>query len=616
MTHIFEDIRSDAIKLADLWVEIAPEFIVSRFWDRFTGNYISLLAVDSASVNASGAPTMPKSGPTTTSSVKAAVVKSHLHLHKTKLELLSGLAVFLEAGLSEEKQDRFWFLLNFLEGRHARDTFKRHVDEALSDKDAKTKRWEPKPRGIYAPNHSMLTATVPYLSAISEASSWSSLSLFDSTAPKSQAPATTDPGKGADHSSYRNECSLDDRIKDVKMLIETFQPVLLSTWLETAPSVFSSSNTISLTPALQLLTVVMRLALVLWRAMVSGGSISFMERSWLDGHLQQLLKHFAAYFPYGADSFGNRAAKVDSMLQEMNIMLCELTSLYLLARALQRNVVSKDAVMNGNGKRQREQSSDAGENDRRVPSWAERIVDHVLGILGYQEQDIQHINKKQRSEEAMTSMSSDFKSENLVSLLPAIWGFLNCLEGDRQISMFKAFIGYYHHCHAHSASKRISLDFLIRLYLIQSSPSFNGQFHLKSQLEYVDLMQAWLLSLPKTLWQLKASHIDTSRSILNVMCDIAKRDEKDIFDIKTLKTAELSMVPFFYVNLANKGPLYGPFLQLPSDVQKRALEFIFYVNSGSVKVQDAVAKCKEVELMEFIFKTDESLDPEVKSWIS
>lgn len=37
------------------------------------------------------------------------------------------------------------------------------------------------------------------------------------------------------------------------------------------------------------------------------------------------------------------------------------------------------------------------------------------------------------------------------------------------------------------------------------------------------------------------------------MCDIAKRDDKDIFDKETLKRTELSLVPFFYVHIASKG---------------------------------------------------------------
>lgn len=85
MTHIFEDVRLDAVKLMDLWIDIAPNVIVSKFWNRVTGNYMSLLTVDSNSMSSSAQNTNSNSaGATTTASVKAAVTKSHLHIHKVR----------------------------------------------------------------------------------------------------------------------------------------------------------------------------------------------------------------------------------------------------------------------------------------------------------------------------------------------------------------------------------------------------------------------------------------------------------------------------------------------------------------------------------------------------
>jgi hypothetical protein len=34
MTHIYEDIRIDAIKFMELWLNIAPDIIVDGFWQR------------------------------------------------------------------------------------------------------------------------------------------------------------------------------------------------------------------------------------------------------------------------------------------------------------------------------------------------------------------------------------------------------------------------------------------------------------------------------------------------------------------------------------------------------------------------------------------------------
>lgn len=235
-------------------------------------------------------------------------------------------------------------------------------------------------------------------------------------------------------------------------MIETFQPILVASWLEAAPSVFISVSAISMTPALELLHEILKLSLVLWRAMVGSEIVSTLSRDWLNTQLQSLLKHFTVYFPYGADSFGNRGSKVDDMLQEMNIMLCELTSLYLLARTMQSNNVSQLKLSERQLKRRKLAMEE--EQDDQLPEWAETVVGHVLGVLGL-DADGNSVNT-----------NSSFRTENLVSLLPAIWGFLNCLNYEESITMFKAALSYYHACQPNSSSKRVMLDFITRAYMV------------------------------------------------------------------------------------------------------------------------------------------------------
>lgn len=215
-----------------------------------------------------------------------------------------------------------------------------------------------------------------------------------------------------------------------------------------------------MTPALELLHEILKLSLVLWRAMVGSEIISTLPKKWLDTHLQSLLKHFTVYFPYGMDSFGNRGAKVDDMLQEMNIMLCELTSLFLLARTMQKNtssaVNSTSPIKKLSERQQIKRRKLALEDEQEdvVPEWAEMVVGHVLGVLGLD------------AEGNAVATSTSFRTENLLSLLPAIWGFLNCLSYEESITMFRATVGYYDACQPNSASKRVMLDFIIRAYMV------------------------------------------------------------------------------------------------------------------------------------------------------
>jgi hypothetical protein len=214
-----------------------------------------------------------------------------------------------------------------------------------------------------------------------------------------------------------------------------------------------------MTPALELLHEILKLSLVLWRAMVGSEIISTLPKEWLNTQLQSLLKHFTVYFPYGADSFGNRGSKVDDMLQEMNIMLCELTSLYLLARTMQKNTAAANttSIKKLSERQQIKRRKLALENEQEevVPEWAETVVGHVLGVLGLD------------AEGNAVATSSSFRTENLVSLLPAIWGFLNCLSYEESITMFRATVGYYEACQPNSASKRVMLDFIIRAFMVK-----------------------------------------------------------------------------------------------------------------------------------------------------
>lgn len=326
--------------------------------------------------------------------------------------------------------------------------------------ETKTVTWDPKIRNAFTPAHAMVASSAPYLSEGCKLATYSQLHLFESSGPKNNNVTTSSGGQTATSEINNSEFSADERLSNIKELIETFQPILVASWLEAAPAVFVSVSSISMTPALELLHEVLRLSLILWRAVVGSEIITTLSKEWLNQHLQQLLKHFTVYFPYGADSFGNRGSKVDDTLQEMNIMLCELTSLFLLARTMQKNATQIKNKSEASKLSERQQTKrkriEMEDEQADIPEWAENVVDHVLGVLGYQTED-----------GTMTTASSNFRMENLVSLLPAIWGFLNCLDYEDSITMFKAILGYYEQCQPNSATKRVALEFITRAYMVK-----------------------------------------------------------------------------------------------------------------------------------------------------
>ena len=91
--------------------------------------------------------------------------------------------------------------------------------------------------------------------------------------------------------------------------------------------------------------------------------------------------------------------------------------------------------------------------DDQVPEWTETVVSFVFESLGYQVND------------TMTSGSSSFRADNLVSLLPAIWGFLNCLSNEESMSLFDAVMSFQKKCQA-PTTKKIASDFIIHIYTV------------------------------------------------------------------------------------------------------------------------------------------------------
>lgn len=218
MTHIFEDVRLDAVKLMDLWIQIAPDVIVSKFWNRVTGNYMSLLTVDSNSINNNT--TTTTTGATTTASVKAAVSKSHLHIHKNKLGLFTSLSKFLEAGLSEHDRDNYWFLLNYLDNKHARGAFKAKMAQYHTIDTSKVVVWDNKHKNQFTPAHAMVASVALYLSEGAKLATYSQLHLFESSGPKNHsggAATASSGGQTATSEINNSEFSAEERLSNIKV---------------------------------------------------------------------------------------------------------------------------------------------------------------------------------------------------------------------------------------------------------------------------------------------------------------------------------------------------------------------------------------------------------------
>ncbi|KAF9116399.1 hypothetical protein BGX27_002758 [Mortierella sp. AM989] len=506
-------------------------------------------------------------------------------------------------------------------------------------------------------------------------------------APASGAGASTGSSEG-NNRGRDNLGGVQGRLSQIKSLISTLHPLLLSVWLDTAPSVFASSTMIYANHALTIVHLVLKIWGILWRAALArpkkkNGSDFEGDQEhedtaerWLDEYLQSLLRHVLIYFPFGKDTVGVVDPKVAAQLQEMNTIYCELTSLFLLESGVgrirrvskynvkkpskssdssqpnsRRKVKTSYRPSNKDAKRKQEQNKestssssdydseddDAGSQGHSVansdmvyvqvetPPWADQVVDFVLDSLGWvnpeSELDSPENDATSSVSSQMTGLSTDFKSQHLVALLPTLWTLLNCLEPRRKEWVFEALIAYFDNAHVQSSSKKIVLQFLALVIKLQSHPHYTGSFSIiipgaragtthrslmglsrknrKEQQASItkmsNLLASSLLKLPKLLWDLGTERVETTQTILDFLAWIiviagdshvesAHEEER----LKFLKTFQSYMALFFCVTVAKGGKsgttVMGPFVNLPPMLQRRAIEIVFY--SGVISPEE------------------------------
>ncbi|KAI8602895.1 hypothetical protein EDD21DRAFT_57852 [Dissophora ornata] len=514
---------------------------------------------------------------------------------KAKSDVLQSLAGFLQEGLGGEgsEKDPYWFLRNFLGTAHARKSFntaRTHFDvsDATSEDDDDGSQEddetddessdaadlvETSPEALTALDpspvvsfsrasriHQPLATNLIHPSAVFSSISQSifgqaqdpssnpaeSANIHIRIFPQQGGAAASGAGAnaGASGSGKKGGDSLggvQERLSQIKPLISTLHPLLLSIWLDTAPSVFATTTTIHANHALTIVHLVLKIWGILWRAALARPKkrnvdteeerqLEREEERWLEDFLQSLLRHVLIYFPFGKDTVGLTDSKVAALLQDMNTVYCELTSLFLLGSGIGRiRRVSRDSVnhptsaldslqpkakqtpktsyrpSNRDAKKSKlaiEESSSSSSSDYdseeedgalqsqviesdnmisiqvETPAWADQVVDFVLDALGWINPENQDDNEDatEATPSRMSSASTDFKSQHLVALLPTLWTLLNCLETRRKEWVFEALIAYFDNAHVQSGSKKIVLEFLALVIKLQSHPHYTGSF--------------------------------------------------------------------------------------------------------------------------------------------
>ncbi|KAJ1960411.1 rRNA processing protein [Dipsacomyces acuminosporus] len=283
MTHILDDIRSDAVKYLNLLIEIAPSEL-SQYSAKILPNFFSLLETNTQGTDDKK------------SSLNS---RTTLLTQGNRLDIMrscySYLAVYTQPLIGTS--DPLWF---------------------MSDASSMVS-FSSTGSGLHVRNFCDSALYLPY----DTPAPFARLNLFsESMGIRSTAAATaTDEGDAirelASSAAFDSKAAIRIQSKDAFSRLFQF---LQATWMES--STMFGTNQIAADHSLELCVFVMQILQTLWQASYSG-SIPATDTK-LVGFLRQCMVHF----PFGGSFVG--PSHVEESLLSLNIMVCELTALLKL----------------------------------------------------------------------------------------------------------------------------------------------------------------------------------------------------------------------------------------------------------------------------------------------
>jgi pre-rRNA-processing protein IPI1 len=179
--------------------------------------------------------------------------------------------------------------------------------------------------------------------------------------------------------------------------------------------------------------------------------------------------------------------------------------------------------------------------------------------------------------EGMQSINGDALQPSLsphvyVTTLPVIWSlltsfsFLPPIGEDESIPamMLNAVLEHLFRAGADSATKRLGTEFVCRLVIVS--------IVIPAKSPCREVLARWLVSLPRTLWELGNKDRDASRLILKFLLWLGNRNDT-LFSTQDRKALCSTLTPYFWLEHPVKGPVAGPWARLEDqDVKRLALE--------------------------------------------
>ncbi|KAJ3762833.1 hypothetical protein EV360DRAFT_34799 [Lentinula raphanica] len=574
-THIFPEIRIDAVRFLNIFLEHFPEVIVSG-WDTANNSLGSrvlegYLGASSMSNLIFIVNTNFKSGPPVATSTASVMLTS-----TSKLVVLQSLSCFLEAATASQSTssmtEDIWFLSSSFTTREAHEAFDQQLSPSSSKKTIYYKVWAPEmdPEDDVSPVSSSLAIHASNLSCSLE-------------------------GLSHEIASCRTFCEIGASTNNsnpfLVRLAKTLYPTLVSIFLDCAPVVFSPSTS-PLEIEMGLVSAVVSITRTLYGLIIQDNSpvclvtsnksinlIRFFQVLSAIEELQTILGYMAPFFPFSPS--GQRDVKIEQAFQDLNLIYCDLTSRLALASRIPEPT-SRQNQTTSRGKRGRQLGQDS--------SRADRVREYVVRTLRGQVSSAQLVRQ-------LTPAAYN-------SLLPTVWSLLNysgrdeeCLERSEEV--LEAILEHAMKTGSKSVLKRSTFNFVARLILLETDMHYQGAFQFRKHEKGTILAEEWLVQLPQVLWELGPSNSSATECIVLFLLRLLQYRSKFIHE-KTLTSLQTRFAPYFHITHPTRGAILGPFAKLskgdfivPSGLQRRVLDVVILLcTHGSSKpgtiLRDAV----------------------------
>ncbi|KAF9452699.1 hypothetical protein P691DRAFT_180962 [Macrolepiota fuliginosa MF-IS2] len=529
-THIFPEIRIDAVRFLTLFLEQIPESLVDG-WNvtgpshgrRILEGYLGNLNAGTKFGGAEGPPAATSS---------ASVILSPI----SKLAVLQSFSSFLRAGLTRDRHNGIsqssdvplhtWFMSQSFTSRGAYQKFENTLMPA-SQLFQKTRfRTQRTPTWIYARNdaheYPQNYAFVDYRT------SWSVQEIED---------VVMDSGNLSDGPSVEDSASV-----FLPHLARTLHPILVSTILDCAPSVFAPDGKGSDTEA-SMMMAVSQVASLLYGAIIGGNEAAPASSL---SELEVLLGYMTPYFPFASSK--SRDVKFTQDFQDMNLIHCELTSLLVLR--------SNPKIM-----------------QIRLSNPNNALILQIATVSDF-------ITKLLRGQSTSNSqIPRSIPAESYLALLPSIWAIINNPYTELRLhttDILHALLNHANKTSSKSSAKRPSIEFVARLMLLETESQYQGAFKIWSNYQMQQQFEDWLVHLPQVLWEIGNNDLIATEVILRFLLRLLQR-QSPFVQPKAISSLGFRLVPYFTVNHPVRGQLSGPYSKLPltqSHVRRLCLDVV------------------------------------------